>query len=770
MSGWDIAFTGDWPALLVLAGAAASAVLAWAFYRCKREALTPRSLKVLGWLRTLAIAVVAVFMLQPVLRLSRTEAAHTGVAVLVDTSQSMSIKDAVGGMSRLEAGLTLLNREPYNLLARLSKDQRVRLFSFSSSTAELADAGRLAQLSADGSSTALGDGLLDVVHQVGREDLSAVIVLSDGVSTSGADAEEAARTLGVSVFPVALGGRVGETGLFCDLSIARVPQERQATVNTTAQVKVQIGHRGLARFAEGEREVEMRMEEEGALLAARKVQLPGEDGATEVDLEWVPKRIGLHSVRVSVPVLPGETVVENNARTFTIEVTDPRIRVLIVEGVARSEYRFLRRVLESDPNLEVTSVIKVSHSKFLVQGVQPGVDLSRGLPAGQEDYAKFDVVILGDIARDEFAAVQLEYLKKFVDGGGALLALGGYHAFGAGGYADSPLADVLPVTMGGVADGHAEKQFVPVLTAEGAAHPALQGCEDFFKSNPERVALDGANRVTGLKPGALALLAHPTERAGDRPMPVLAVQSYGSGRVMAMTADTTWKWKFQVEAEGLESPYYRFWRQSARWLAGRKVQEEAPDQLVSAWSPKAQYEAGAPVSLKARVRGRDHQPKDDAVVEVTLSYPAPVTVRAPDGTEKAESGATVRLDPVPLSMGEYQAAWRPPAGGLYKASVVGRDEAGELGTAHFEFVVSQATSEFDRVDVDEDVLQAVAARTGGTSHTLATASRIPQELQERRTLVVRRRELSLWNAPWLFTVFVTCVTIEWVLRKRKNLN
>jgi len=725
---------------------------------------------VLGWLRALAIVVIAFFMLQPVLRLTRTEAAQSGVAILVDTSQSMGIRDAIGDMSRLDAALTLLNRDPYNFLERLGRDQRVRLFSFSSNAAELADADRLARLAPEGNSTALGDALHEVVQQLGRESLSAIVLLSDGVTTRGEDPEDVARTLGVAVFPVALGGRVGEKGLFHDVSIARVPQELQAIVDTTAHIKVQVGHRGLARFAAGERDLEVRLEEEGAPLATTRVQLPASDGATEADLVWVPRRVGLHSLRVSVATLPGETVSENNTRTFTVEVTDPRIRILIVEGVARSEYRFLRRVLESDPNLEVTSVIKVSRSKFLVQGVQAGVDLSRGLPARQQDYEKFDVVILGDIAREEFGGIQLEYLKQFVDGGGALLALGGYHAFGAGGYADSALADVLPVTMGGDRDGHEERQFVPVLTAEGAAHPVLQGCQEFFGEGLVRAALDGANRVTGLKPGAQALLVHPVARAAGRPMPVLAVQSYGAGRVMAMTADTTWKWKFQLEALGADSPYYRFWRQSARWLAGRQVQQAGPDELVSAWSARAEYEAGTPVSLKARVRGRDRQPKEDAVVEVTLSYPSPVRVSAPDGTESAETGAVVRLDPVPLSLGEYQALWRPPVGGLYKAHAVARDEAGELGSARFEFVVAEKTSEFNRVDVDEDLLRALAARTGGTLHTMATAGRIPQELEARRTLVVRRREISLWNAPWLFALFMLCVTAEWILRKRRNLN
>jgi hypothetical protein len=135
-----------------------------------------------------------------------------------------------------------------------------------------------------------------------------------------------------------------------------------------------------------------------------------------------------------------------------------------------------------------------------------------------------------------------------------------------------------------------------------------------------------------------------------------------------------------------------------------------------------------------------------------------------------ESRATLRLDPIPLSLGEYQASWNPPGGGLYKVDAVARDDAGELGTDRFEFVVGEAVSEFDRVDVDEDTLRALAARTGGTYHTMATASRIPDELEQRRTMVLRRHEVNLWNAPWLFSIFLACVTAEWIYRKRRNLN
>ena len=46
-------------------------VLAAAFYSRKRDALTPRALGILSALRVLAIGVIAFFMLQPVLRLTR---------------------------------------------------------------------------------------------------------------------------------------------------------------------------------------------------------------------------------------------------------------------------------------------------------------------------------------------------------------------------------------------------------------------------------------------------------------------------------------------------------------------------------------------------------------------------------------------------------------------------------------------------------------------------------------------------------------------------
>jgi hypothetical protein len=208
-----------------------------------------------------------------------------------------------------------------------------------------------------------------------------------------------------------------------------------------------------------------------------------------------------------------------------------------------------------------------------------------------------------------------------------------------------------------------------------------------------------------------------------------------------------------------------------RWLSGRDVSEMAPDQLVRAWPARVEYEPDEVVVFNARVRDRARQPEENASVDVRVTYPAPVRRDGPDGEERREKEAVVELSPLPLSLGQYQGSWAPPVSGLYHATAQARLNGEALGQDSFEFVVGQAASEFDRVDVAEGVLQALAAQTGGSYHTQASASRIPDELERRRRLVLYHKKVNPWDTPWwFFALFLLCVTAEWVVRKRHGLD
>ena len=701
----------------------------------------------------------------------------------------MGIHDAVEGRSRLEAGLFLLREAPYRILGRISDIHKVRFFTFGGVTAETQSSGLF---EADERTTALGDALKESVARVGQGSAAAVILLTDGVPTSGEDPRKVARTLGVPVFPVALGGKMAEKGKFFDIGIAGVPHNLELIVNNIGKLKFTLSNFGIEGLSDADRALTMTLRHKNEIVATAAAQFPAQNGSREAEIEYTPGEVGVQKLTVALPTLPGEPITENNSREFIVRVTEPKIRALIVEGVIRSEYRFLRKVLGSDPTIEVASVIKKNKEEFYQQDSDPGIDLSRGLPRNKEDLKKFDVVILGDIARAEFSEEQLQFLKEFVSGGGGLLAIGGYHAYGPGGYADSPIADLLPVRIHGPADGQSVGNFAPALTPLGKAHPIFEGCEKFFEdsSNPAqpspsgeksagaRATLDGANRVVGVKPGAEVLMVNPKETlpGGGENMPVVAAQQFGAGRVLALTADTTWKWKFQMEGHGLDSPYYRFWRQSVRWAAGRKDQgdKRVKDRLI-AWPDKLEYARGEPITVEARVQSADGEPLDNAKVEVEIQNPtaggaAPPPPAAPKSAAEAAHAAKAVLERDSQTVGQYRGSLSPPVGGICRAIVTAADKNAEFARVEFEFSIGQTAGEFDRVDVDELLLQTLAAETGGEFHTFATAAQIPVELDMRQRRVMYHEEKNIWNEWGFALAFLACASTEWFLRKRNALN
>jgi len=766
MKDWEFAFTGSWPAIIIIFVAMAAGFLSFVFYRFKQERLPPRMFILLNALRIAAIVIAALFLLKPVIRYSRTKTEDTQVIMLLDVSRSMSIRDAAEDQSRIEAGMQVLRDEPYSLLQKIGDEQEVRLFTFGAYTSETEQD---AVFEADHEATAIGEALKDTISRLGEESVSAAVLLSDGVNTTGEDPGKVAGYLGVPVYTVAIGGKMSEKGKFHDIGIASTGQNLEFIVNNKAKIVARLSNYGLHGFTDSERSLPLTLKEKGDSLASVEVEFSRENGLKEVEVEYIPKKLGMHKLTIALPIMPGETVKENNTRNFTIRVIDPKIRTLLLEGVVRTEYRFLRRVLESDPNVDLTAVVKLRKDRFYVQGVDPGVDLSRGLPVRDQDYEKFDIVVLGDIARDEFTAGQLANLRDFVANGGGLLVMGGYNAFGAGGWGASTIAEMLPIKIGATS-GQIEGSFRPQLTRAGRNHTVFDGCAEFFGEGAQQVVLDGANRVAGVKPGATVLLEHPTEKVGEARMPVVAVHRYGGGLVLAFTGDTTWKWKFQIEGRGLDSPYYRFWRQAVRWLVGRKGEGFEGEDLLNAWPNKVEYEDGETVLLEAKVRGRDKEPQDNAVVEVQLFYPTPIQKVNPRGETYTETSTNFKLQHIPLGLGQYQAPYRAPISGIYRAIVTASDESGTLGQVEFEFVVGRATTEFDRVDIDELVLRDISGKTGGKFYTLATAANLPEDLEAERHEVKYHTELTLWNAPGFFLIFLACVASEWILRKRYALS
>ena len=238
-----------------------------------------------------------------------------------------------------------------------------------------------------------------------------------------------------------------------------------------------------------------------------------------------------------------------------------------------------------------------------------------------EQLKSFDLLIFDNFNfKPYWVEPYLPGVRAYIEAGGALAMVGGDLSFASGLYGESALHDVLPVDLAGIPrDGAAAfttDTFRPRLTAEGRTHPVTSLSLD-EKTNESRWAalppLVGINRVAGLRPGAHALLVHPSQKSGDgKPAPVLATADVGKGRTLALLTDSAWNWGFRGRRPGDDGrAFQRFWESAIRWL----VRDPALTPLRIDLD-KAEYRRGQTVSPRVRTLRADYTPA--ASVDVAL--------------------------------------------------------------------------------------------------------------------------------------------------------
>ncbi len=82
------------------------------------------------------------------------------------------------------------------------------------------------------------------------------------------------------------------------------------------------------------------------------------DGARPTVTFRVPmEHLGPQDLAVTVGPLAGDARPDNDRRPFTIQVADDKARVLLVDGEARWEFRYLYNALKRDPRVAVEAIV-----------------------------------------------------------------------------------------------------------------------------------------------------------------------------------------------------------------------------------------------------------------------------------------------------------------------------------------------------------------------------------------------------------------------------
>jgi hypothetical protein len=583
-----------WAALVLVAGFLA----AWAY---SRLAGNRNGRVLLAATRFVLVILLLLVISGPMLELPRETVEEDWVLMLVDRSASMTIADvgeengpAHERISRDEQLRRLLGGLG-EMWHRLDEARHVVWLGFHDGAFELvgpdeSDDGAprsapqalpVALDDADGRRTRLDMALEQALQRAAARALSGVVIFSDGRTTDPPSRASIRRLRSdkVGVFAVPLGSRrpLG------DLAIRRVEAPRRAFVRDEVPVVVELDQLG-SRAAGAGAVVSLVDDTSGADRELARVELgPDSEDLERVTLTALPQLAGEARWRVMVRTDPPDLIADNNVETFLIELIDRPLRVLFVEGYPRWEYRYLKNLLIRERSIESSVMLISADRDFAQEGNQP---ITR-LPRSPEEFAPFDVVVLGDVAGSFFSPEQLEMIRDHVAVRGAGLLWIGGERHTPRTYAGSVLADLLPL-RGSLA--------LPVIGSPVNMTPtALAGRQGLLRltgSDEKGWPRELMDPTTGwsllywaqriepgrLKPTAEVLAETVREFRGAR-LPLVVQMRYGAGQIIYVATDEIWRWRY---GRGEMLPE-RFWVQIIRRLGRESLSgsEEAATLDVS---------------------------------------------------------------------------------------------------------------------------------------------------------------------------------------------
>ncbi|OAI45881.1 hypothetical protein AYO44_02480 [Planctomycetaceae bacterium SCGC AG-212-F19] len=744
---WPFSSSGHGMTALLVVAAVLGALTVWTYLGV--SGASARRVFIVLCLRFAALFLALLAILRPAVASRDDLKTPSVLIVLADKSESMTIRDGYGGLSRWEALKKILEKcEP--TLQQLREDQNVtiHLKAFGEDVQDFDPTKP-----ADGKRTDTPSALNKLYADLGQErSFRGLLVLSDGADNGTrfdplAEAEKWRRR-SCPIHTFAFGQTVAPK-MQRDIAITGItPMPTPVPVKNKLSVTARIDAPGFEKTR-----VPVRLFIDDQEVAVQQEWL-NETTGNEVTLSTnAPDKPGEIKVTVKVEPQVGETIIVNNEISTFVTVSKEGLSVLYVEGKIRAwEPWAIRRALK-DPRIRLDEMVRLSDDPLSPTEAE----------VFRFEKQHYDVIILGDITARRLSGGDPAVLQRIHDEvakkGTGLMMFGGYDSFGNSDWQGTSIAQILPVDLTGKDQVPGTIRIVP--TKEGLDRYVMRLGDDVAKTQAawEQLKLNEITRMGKRKPDATVLAWANDAGSGE---PVLVSRQHGEGRVLAFAGDTTWQWRnvgLPQTTEGIQL-HGRFWKQVALWLA---KQEEAAGAV---WvKPDARrLPATAKQGINVGLRSKTGVDLADATFTVKVIDP-----------NKIEHIITVNRE----AAGHRGVFWKTELSGEYRITVhgEGKDIDGQVvsGDASARFLVYQDTAELSRQAADYEFLARLAAAGGGKAYRAEELPRVLSELRNQPLPQMQRAKTKMWPdwrrnrlsgfLPLFFLLFVAVLSLEWFLRR-----
>ena len=753
-------------------------------YRYEQSAVGRTKGSWLTALRLLALLALVWMLLQPVFSRKVNRELEQEVVVVLDDSASMDLVDPGATASRYDIAADAINAS--GLFEELEGKVGVRFMR----------AARKAlgedEEEAEGwdQATDLANAMTTVLEQVPPDNLAGIVMMTDGRHNRPGRVEDVARRFGILDAPIGVVG-IGSEDPPRDAAILEVRSPDAIYLGDRLRVTTVVkfdGYRG--------RRAKVLLKKGEEIVQEQVISIPQDHHREEVRFNDVPEADGINAYTVELENLGEEFFDRNNSWQFETAITDARTNVLILDSHPRWEFRYLRNLFYGRDKsihlqyvlLEPDTILGQQEERVPASAARKFGDAqATDLPESEEEWRKFDVIIIGDVPPESINESTWDIIRSCVtDRAAFLVAIAGPrhmpHAFESG-----IARDLFPVryTPGRrTFFGTKEPPFRLILTAEGRNHPITAQSDSRLENERlwgEFPDFRWRHPVDGVKEGASVLVVASSEESEEEAVgnaddlrsalsrlaqrkereaknALLVAQQVGNGKVAMLLTDRTWRLR-----EGVGDIYHhRFWGQLVRWGAGPNLRSGTPS--VRLGTDQLSYTGDDRLQITARLLDEQKNPVEDESLKAEIWR---------DG----EKLTTVQMSYVEGSPGLHKAQAGPfPGSGDYQIRLEGRkasdllegEGAGGVSTA-FRVVGAMSPVELSETTLNRPLLDTLAELSGGRVVAPEDAGQLAGLFLTGEETREELRETRLWDHWALLVLFCALLTSEWVIRRGSGL-
>lgn len=623
------------------------------------------------------------------------------------------------------------------------------------------------------SRTALADGIVKILQSKDADPPSAIVVMTDGQDNASKytlqEAAEECRRLKVPLHIYGVGSSEG----------AQLQLKEAGSASNTLFVEdhVTIPLRWRAQgFKKGKAEITLML---GGKEVGNKKEIHlqiGEDLRDQIEF-IVPKDPDKRESQDLTAIIKywaeGNPIPYEDKMTRTVRVVDTKIRILYIEHAPRWEFKFLQPALGNrfKKRCEVDFILMNAADEVAKGGPPYLPEFFKTREKFLE--AKYNLIILGDVwSVDPAEAIknqkkgltreQQEWIREFVENRGGLIVMPGRQHLPSSYDDKSPIAELLPVEFKkekfAIDSEKATQEYPPTLTEAGQRTDWL-------------TMADTPEENTEVWEKKLAQLgfhwSYPVTKLKPAATSLLVnprVKVGEPAQPMPILATHLFG-KGRVVWIGTDETWRwrwnhqdkyfdRFWGQLIYQMGASSLLGDGAERTQIALN-RSQAVVGTQSTIHVTLLDKDFNPRKEPKVEAELEF---VEARPP------EKPIPVTLNLQAGGRGEYTALIPHQRAGRFELRV----KNPEVNTFSFR-VDLPPKHELEQSGLAERALREAAQLSGGRFYREEDLGSLASSIEGQSKPFTRRQEVLLWS-PLAILFFLGLITLEWLVRKFSDLS